>query len=209
MTERDPARLLDVLEEARGLGLLGPGPVTRQYEHARDLARAIGDFDGRMLDLGSGGGLPGLVLFDRWPDARGVLLDVQRRRCEFLTGAVATLEVGDRVSIECGRAEVLARKEHLRGAFDLVVARSFGPPAVTAECAIGFLRAAGELVVTEPPDADRRPERWDPAGLAVLGFGDATPMRVGETGAVRMPSSREPEAQWPRRDGVPAKRPLW
>ena len=61
--------LLDVLEGARRLGLLGPGPVDRQLEHAIDLAHAIGEFDGEMLDLGSGGGLPGLVLFDEWPRA--------------------------------------------------------------------------------------------------------------------------------------------
>ena len=42
-----------------------------------------------------------------------------------------------------------------------------------------------------------------------LGFGAAAPIRVGETGAVRIPASREPDARWPRRDGVPAKRPLW
>jgi 16S rRNA (guanine527-N7)-methyltransferase len=208
MSDRDPRALSEILEEARELGLLGPGPVARQLAHALNLATAIGQFDGRLLDLGSGGGLPGLVLFDRWPGATGVLLDAHRRRCEFLTRAVATLDLGSRVSVECGRAEVLAREEHLRGGFDLVVARSFGPPAVTAECAVGFLRTGGELVVTEPPDPDAG-ERWLPSGLAGLGFGGAEPMRVAETGAVRMRLAGGPDDRWPRRDGVPTKRPLW
>ena len=69
---------LEVLEESRELGLLGPGPVARQVQHALDLASAIGDFDWRMLDLGSGGGLPGLVLFDRW--------QVRNVRKDFLPG---------------------------------------------------------------------------------------------------------------------------
>jgi 16S rRNA (guanine527-N7)-methyltransferase len=210
MPDRDPGDLVDVLEESRELGLLGPGPVARQVQHALDLSVAIGDFAGRMLDLGSGGGLPGLVLFDRWPEATGVLLDAQRRRCDFLTRAVATLDLADRVLVECGRAEVLARDERLRGGFDLVVARSFGPPATTAECAVGFLRAGGELVVTEPPDADAPSSvRWPPAGLADLGFGSATPLRVGATGAVRLRLQSSPDDRWPRRDGVPSKRPLW
>lgn len=208
MSDRDPGVLLGVLEEARELGLLGPGPVARQLEHARGLAAAIGEFDGRALDLGSGGGLPGLVLFDGWNGATGVLLDAGRRRCEFLSEAVATLDLGARVSVECGRAEVLARREDLRAGFDLVVARSFGAPAVTAECAVGFLRAGGELVVTEPPDSDAD-ERWAPAGLSELGFGGAAPMRLGETGAVRMRLTAAPDDRWPRRDGVPTKRPLW
>ena len=208
MPDRDPGVLLDILENARELGLLGPGPVARQLEHARDLATAIGSFDGRLLDLGSGGGLPGLVLFDQWDGVTGVLLDAQRRRCEFLTRAVTSLDLGARVSVECGRAEVLARQGHLRASFDLVVARSFGPPAVTAECAVGFLRAGGELVVTEPPDSDVT-ERWAPSGLAELGFGVPASMRAGETGAIRIRLTGTPDDRWPRRDGVPTKRPLW
>lgn len=208
MSDPDPGVLLDILEDARALGLLGPGPVARQVEHALDLARVIGEFDGRMLDLGSGGGLPGLVLFERWEGASGVLLDAQRRRCEFLTRAVAGLDLAGRVSVECGRAEVLARSARLRGDFEMVVARSFGRPAVTAECAVGFLSVGGELVVTEPPDSDPA-DRWVPAGLAELGFGPAEPVRVGETGAVRIRLAAAVDDRWPRRDGVPTKRPLW
>jgi 16S rRNA (guanine527-N7)-methyltransferase len=209
MSDRNPGDLRVVLEESRELGLLGPGPVERQVQHALDLAALIGDFQGRMLDLGSGGGLPGLVLFDRWPDATGVLLDAQRRRCEFLTRSVATLGLRERVSVECGRAEVLARDVLLRGTFDLVVARSFGPPATTAECAVGFLRAGGNLVVTEPPEAESSLDRWPLRGLADLGFGPADPLRAGETGAVRIRLGEAADDRWPRRDGVPTKRPLW
>ena len=208
MTDRDPAPLLAVLDEARELGFLGPGPVARQRDHAVDLARGIGPFEGRMLDLGSGGGLPGLVLFAEWPSASGVLLDAHRRRCDFLERAVATLDLGDRVDVRCGRAEVLARDAELRSGFALVAARSFGPPAVTAECAVGFLRAGGALVVTEPPSSPAA-ERWDEAGLAELGLGPAEPLREGETGAVRMRLTADVHERWPRRDGAPAKRPLW
>jgi 16S rRNA (guanine527-N7)-methyltransferase len=209
VTDRDRGVLLQVLEEARELGILGPGPVERQYEHAVDLARVVGAFDGQVLDLGSGGGLPGLVLFEQWHGATGVLLDAQRRRCEFLDRAVSALDLEPRVTVECGRAEVLARNERLRGRFDLVVARSFGAPAVTAECAVGFLRPGGMLVVTEPPEGREAAERWDEAGLARLGLTAPTLLREGETGAVRFELSAPVEDTWPRRNGVPGKRPLW
>ena len=52
----------------------------------------------------------------------------------------------------------------LRAAFDLVVARSFGAPAVTAECAVGFLATGGHLAVSEPPEPEA--DRWPPEGLA-------------------------------------------
>jgi 16S rRNA (guanine527-N7)-methyltransferase len=208
VTGREPDRLVEVLEESQRIGLLGPGPVSRQLDHARDLASAVGPFAGKLLDLGSGGGLPGLVLFDLWSDASGVLLDAQRRRCDFLQRAIASLDLAARVEVRCGRAEVVAREAELRAGFDLVTARSFGPPAVTAECAVGFVRAGGALVVTEPPDSQVE-SRWDSGGLAELGFGAPEPLREGATGAVRLRLPGAVDDRWPRRDGVPAKRPLW
>ena len=197
-----------MLEEAREFGFLGPGPIEPQLEHSSNLAGAVGPFDGTFLDLGSGGGLPGLVLAGVWPTATGVLLDAQRRRCDFLSRAVKRLGLGARLEVACGRAETLARSDALRARFDLVVARSFGAPSTTAECAVGFLRAGATLVVTEPPGpavASRR----DPAGMQRLGFGEVIPIRQGATGAIRTVLERDPDDQWPRRDGVPGKRPLW
>ena len=205
----DRAVLLEVLEESRGLGLLGPGPVARQYAHASDLAAAIGPFTGQFVDLGAGGGLPGLVLAEHWPDASGTLLDAQQRRCAFLERAVERLGLDQRFMVVCGRAERLAREPALRGRFDLVVARSFAAPAVTAECAVGFLRPGGGLVVTEPPEADSAATRWPAPEMAQLGFGAVASIRHGETGAMRVILAGEVADRWPRREGVPGKRPLW
>jgi 16S rRNA (guanine527-N7)-methyltransferase len=209
MGGRDVEPLLEVLEEARTLGLLGPGPVTRQYQHAHDLAHAIGTFTDEFLDLGSGGGVPGLVLLEEWPDARAVLVEAQHRRCDFLERAIANLDLDSRATVECGRSEQLARRPDLRSRFGLVVARSFGAPAVTAECAVGFLRVGGQLVVTEPPEEAASGDRWNPSGLAQLGFEPPVPVQAGETHAARLVLRRAPDDRWPRRDGVPAKRPLW
>ena len=74
--------LVEILQDARACGFLGPEPVEHHIEHSRDLADAVGPFRGTFLDLGSGGGVPGLVLAMSWPDADGILLESQRRRCE-------------------------------------------------------------------------------------------------------------------------------
>ena len=65
-------------------------------------------------------------------------------------------------------------------------------------------------MVTEPPDADGASARGGiESALTELGFGAPLPIRVAETGAVRIPLVGMVDDRWPRRDGVPGKRPLW
>jgi 16S rRNA (guanine527-N7)-methyltransferase len=197
------------LEDARRRGMVGPGPVEAHLDHAEALAAAVDpDFDGRFLDLGSGAGVPGLILLALWPRATGVLLDARRRRCSFLESAVGALDFADRVAVACGRAEELGRDRELRGAFELVVARGFGAPATTAECAVGFLEQGGRLAVSEPP-GEPDPTRWPEEGLEELGL--LGPEVLGsEGGRVAVLTSAEPPGErWPRRVGVPGLRPLW
>jgi 16S rRNA (guanine527-N7)-methyltransferase len=197
--------LVGLLERSRDLGFLGPGPIEPHIEHARRFAVALGEIrPGRALDLGSGGGLPGLVLVSAWPTTDWCLLDANQRRTEFLQHAVDVLGLAGRVHVVRGRAEELAHEPELRGGFDLVVARSFGKPAVTAECAAGFLSIGGSLVVSEPPDA-ADDARWDRDGLGELGLEDAGQQAGCQ---VLRAIARCPD-RFPRRVGIPAKRPLF
>jgi 16S rRNA (guanine527-N7)-methyltransferase len=157
----------------------------------------------RLLDLGSGGGVPGLVLAESAPDLRLVLVDSAMRRGRFLREATVELGMEVRVEVVEERAETAARHPSLREAFDAVVARSFGLPGVTAECAVGFLRLGGSLVVSEPPEAS---VRWPPDALADLGLGPAEGCGTGEFSFVRLEKVRLDD-RWPRRVGIPAKRP--
>jgi 16S rRNA (guanine527-N7)-methyltransferase len=210
MIARDRRRLLaEQLEVARRRGILGPGPVEAHLQHSAAMADAIArDFDGRFLDLGSGAGVPGLILLELWPGATAVLLDGRRRRCGFLENALRELDLADRGAVACGRAEELARDERFRAGFDLVVARGFGSPAATAECGVAFLAPGGRLAVSEPPGAPR-PERWPVEGLAELGLGPAELRRGTDAGIAMVEVTRLVSERWPRRSGVPGRRPLW
>ncbi|HSL59386.1 MAG TPA: RsmG family class I SAM-dependent methyltransferase [Acidimicrobiales bacterium] len=202
----DDAALHAVLERARSLGFLGPGPVADHLVHARVLADVVGPVGPvRGLDLGSGGGVPGLALASWWPESRWTLLDAAERRTAALDEAVTALEMHDRVTVVRGRAEDVGRDPGHRGRYGLVVARSFGAPAVTAECGGAFLELGGRLVVAEPPDD--RPDRWPAAGLAELGL--AVVLEPGAARVAILQRVAPLEERWPRRSGVPAKRPLW
>lgn len=202
--------LLGVLEEAKTRGFLGPGAVEAHVEHAAALAALAGPAPASFLDLGAGGGVPGLVLAREWPHARGILVESQRRRCEFLEWAVAELGQGDRIAVACGRAEDLARRPEWRGGAEVVAARAFAAPAVTAECAVGFLRPGGRLVVAEPPESgDSGATRWPAAGVAELGLRGPERRRGGGITVAVLTAGGPVADRWPRRAGMPAKRPVW
>ena len=158
----------------------------------------------RAADLGSGGGVPGLVLATAWPGTTLYLIESMQRRADFLRRAAETLDL-EHVNVIQARAEEVGRDPEFRGSFDLVTARGFGPPAVTAECAAPLLRIGGLVVVSEPPHEDSH--RWPPRVQKMLGLGPPRVMRHG-AGYVVMSQDSQCPNRYPRRAGIPAKRPL-
>jgi 16S rRNA (guanine527-N7)-methyltransferase len=205
----------EILRLAQDLGMLGPGPISEHRRHAEELSRlALSGLEGEgsihFLDLGSGGGLPGLVLAWGLPESdrlTGGLLDSQQRRGVFLADAVDRLGVAGRIEIVSARAEDAARDDAHHERYDLVIARAFGAPAVTAECAVAFLRPGGRLVVSEPPASD--PARWDDVQLATLGLSPPELRAGAHAHAAVLHRVGDLDARWPRRPGIPSKRPLW
>ncbi len=208
LSDRHRDELLGVLAEARDLGFLGPGPLEFHVEHSRAFVMAWPDAGSppeRILDLGSGGGVPGLVLAYLWPQSTIVLLDGSTKRTAFLESAVTELRLGPRVRVVGQRAEDGARGP-LRSTFDLVTARGFAPAAVTAECAAPFLRKRGSLIVAEPPTS--QPGRWPPEPLTQLGLEPAGRLETPFHLQILRRVGKVPD-RFPRRVGIPAKRPLW
>ena len=210
-----PTLLHELLADARALGFLGPGPLEPQIRHAQGFA-AVGrrlspGSPVRLADLGSGGGLPGLVTATEWPTATLVLIEANGRRAAFLRRAVERLDLEARVSIVEERAEVCGRDANLRGGFDGVLARSFGRPAVLAECAAPLLRIGAWLLVSEPPrpgGTEEQDERWPPEPLRQFGLQPAEVEHEGFEYRVLRQVEACPE-RFPRRNGVPAKKPLF
>jgi 16S rRNA (guanine527-N7)-methyltransferase len=161
---------------------------------------------GRFADLGSGGGVPALVLLERWPRSEAVLIEVGARRAAFLRQSVAALGWQDRVRVLEERAEVSGQRTELRASFPLVTARSFARPAIAAECAAPLLAVGGLLVVSEPPE---EADRWSEAGLAELGM---RALQRRESDGFHFQLLRQVDicaSRYPRRTGVPERRPLF
>ncbi len=152
--------LLETLRQAQRFGFFGPGSVEAAAEHAASYVAAIGPLPpgARIVDLGSGGGLPGLVVADAYRDAAVVLLDRREKRTDFLVRAVSRLEFGH-VTVRCADVRVLIDEvvNGLTPPFDVVTARGFGPPEVTLRAAVALIGSAGRIVISEPPSGDRWP----------------------------------------------------
>lgn len=164
----------------------------------------------RWLDLGTGGGLPGLVLGIVRPDVRWTLVDATRKKVETVRSFAGELGL-DNVRVAAGRAEALARDECFRAAFDGVVTRALARLAVAAELARGFLRPGGVFAVVKGPAWRAELEAAGDA-LRVLRFSRADVTDIGDAvrpaWLVTMRARGEAPHAYPRRDGVPRARPL-
>lgn len=168
--------LLAVLGTIAERGAIGEASLDGAVAHADQFVAALPSSCRRVADLGSGGGLPGLVVAVRRPDLQIVLVERRATRADMLLRAVQALDLADRVTVLAADVAVLATREP--ASFDGVTARSFAAPAITAKWAGRLLRAGGLLIVSEPPTDN--PARWTAELLAEHGLVD-----LGRAGGVR------------------------
>jgi 16S rRNA (guanine527-N7)-methyltransferase len=137
------ASFLGLLERrAIPLGLVGESERSRLYErHLLDCLRALAVLrpsDRRLIDMGSGAGLPGIVMACARPNLDVVLVDSRRRAGAFLEAAVDLLRLGAEVRIE--------RLEAVEDKADVCTARALAPLPTAWELAHRLLRPSGRLV---------------------------------------------------------------
>ena len=158
----------EVLTTAQRVGTLGDRPIPEVIEHAQAFVAALADVTGIVIDIGTGAGVPGLVIAQERPDLTLVLADRRATRMDALQMGVSGLGWEDRITVlTCDIADLGKQPEHT-GQYDAVVCRGFGSPEVTAPLARPLLKNGGTLIVSEPPSP--KPSRWTSELLEKTGF---------------------------------------
>jgi 16S rRNA (guanine527-N7)-methyltransferase len=157
-TTRSDSPLVEALSTSQRLGMLGSGPVREFIEHSAAFVDALRGVTGTVVDLGSGGGVPGLVIAWRRPDLQLVLVDRRVTRTDHLQRLVTRLGLGEHVIVRTAEARALPHL--LDDPVAAVVARGFGKPRDVIGAALPILSVGGLVVVSEPP---RGPDRWSEA----------------------------------------------
>ena len=170
VAEQREAALLAALTAIAERGAIGERSLPVAIAHAEQFVAAVPPEARTAVDLGSGGGLPGLVIAVRCPWLELTLVERRARRADLLRRAVRSLDLSERVVVlDTDVAEVAGAHPHH---FDVVTARSFAAPSITARWAAALLRPGGVLIVSEPPTDD--PDRWPMSllnGLALVDLG--------------------------------------
>ena len=199
--------LLRALERARDLGFLGPGPVVDHLDHARAYLPALPPqgAGGVVVDLGTGGGVPGVPLAYWRPDLAWVLVDAMVKRASFVQTVVDELRLN--ATVLESRAEAMALQAPWQHNCDVVVARSLAAPGIAAEYAAPLLKPGGHAVIAEPPGGN--PDRWPADGLALLGMRPGAILSAPQATLQVLEQVELCPSRFPRRVGMAAKKPLF
>jgi 16S rRNA (guanine527-N7)-methyltransferase len=166
----------------------------------------------RVIDVGSGAGFPGLPLKIAYPGLHLTLLEATGKKAEFLKAVVSQLGL-DHVTVLCARAEDAGRDPAHREVYDLTLARAVAGMSTLAELTLPFARLGG-IVIAQKGENPAAEVEAAQAALRILGGRTACiiPVAVSGLPAVRhlvvLDKISPTPGRYPRRPGIPARRPL-
>jgi 16S rRNA (guanine527-N7)-methyltransferase len=160
----------------------------------------------RIVDVGSGGGLPGMVLAIVMPHLRFTLLEATGKKADFLRSAAAALGLAN-IDVVQQRAEKAGHDPHHREQYDAAIARAVGPLAVIAELTIPLVKieSAAYLIKGQRADEELAAARQ---ALYLLHAAHAGTLETPTNRIVVLTKSRKTPRAYPRREGDPKRAPL-
>jgi 16S rRNA (guanine527-N7)-methyltransferase len=150
-------------------------------------------YNGPIVDIGSGGGAPGIPLAAALPEREVTLLEANRRKAAFLERVAREFP---NVRVVAGRAEEQELEQ-----FGIAVAKALAPPPVAVEWCLPLVRVGGAAILWVGPSVDRRAVE-----TAARAVGGGSP--EDGPGVLVVPKLEQTPAGFPRRPGMAKKRPL-
>jgi len=167
-----------------------------------------------LVDIGSGGGLPGVPIKIVEPGVRTTLVEATAKKARFLRRVVEGLSLGG-VEVENARVEEIARTDAHRGVYDVATARAVARLSVVAEYCVPFLRVGGHVISMkgrledeEIAEGERAAERLGARFSKLIRVPRLPELEKKERCLVILEKVEETPGEYPRNVGVPAKRPL-
>ena len=148
----DDTELIAALEVIQARGAIGERSLVAAVAHADRFVDLIPAGPRSVIDLGSGGGLPALVICRRRPDLTVTMVERRATRADLLRRAAASLRFGTRCAVLTADVSTVCAESP--AGFDVVTARSFADPATTSRFIDVLLAPDGLALISEPP-ADR------------------------------------------------------
>ncbi len=195
-----------LLEWNRTVNLTGARTAEEVRRHVQDAERLLDlDWAGvtRVIDIGSGGGLPAVPLAIQLPDTHFALLEASSRKGAFLQHTAGSLGLRN-VEVLIGRAELYGHLPAFRETFDRAISRAAARPPVLLELALPFVKTGGDLIA-EVGEIDAATLEL-PSRL--LGGGPPRLQTVRGGKVLVVPKLGSTPATYPRRPGIPNRRPL-
>jgi len=191
-------------------------PALIQQRHFLDSLTCIpvmGDLNGRsVIDVGTGAGFPGLPLKILFPHMSLTLVESVEKKTRFLAAVIESLQLKD-VAVVVDRVEALGRLTAYREQFDWAVARALADMRVLVEYLLPLCRIGGKMLAQKGPYAPVELESALEA-IEILGGGEVTlesvqlPAYEDSRFIVVIPKVTATPERYPRRVGIPSKRPL-
>ena len=212
--QRYEALLLDWNERMNLTAVRQPADIRiRHFLDSLSCVQVMGNLNGRsLIDVGTGAGFPGLHLKILFPQLRLTLVESVAKKGQFLQAVVDELSLSD-VTILAERAELLGQQPQHRQQYDWAVARAVAELRVLVEYLLPLCRVGGQMLAQK---GDGVHEELASAGSAIALLGGGEP----QVTSVTLPTREQPHyfvtiakigetpGGYPRRVGVPSKRPL-
>lgn len=194
-----------VLEANRKFNLTGAKGEDELAEHLLDSLTVVPYVKGPYVDVGSGGGLPAIAVAVA-TGVRVTMIEATGKKAAFLRQAIETLGIDGEVL--AARAEVAARDEGLRERFASATARAVATAPTVAELVIPFLAVGGVAIFQRGTIDARERTALEDASLMLGAAVEAEDRLDGDRRIVLVRKTAPTPSRFPRRTGVPEKRPL-